>query len=127
MALPAQPRPCQGSARHQALLSEAPPTPDHSGHPPPRSPLWAYWRLRGCERGNATAFLGPWGARRGGNGGPLWAGACKERASHSGTSGQGTSSWAPGLGGFLISPCWAKAKSTLVGDRRKDMTEVGAG
>lgn len=107
MVPPALPRPCQ------VLFSGAPPPapvapPHHSGHPPHRSPRQAYWRLRGCEGGNATAFLGPWGAGWAGNGGPLWAGACKERGSHCGTIRVGgAESWAKGS---PIGPCWAKAR-----------------
>lgn len=98
-----------------ALPSTSAP-PGLLGHPPPRSPVQAYWRLRRCEGGNATAFLGPWGAGWARNWGSLWAGACKERASHSHSQGRGL---------VAGSQAWEVLPSALAGPRQGNPAEEG--
>lgn len=111
------PQPCPGPAR-SCFLEHHPP-PHHSGHPPHRSPCQTYWRLGGCEGGNATAFLGPWGARWAGNGGPLWAGACKERGSHCGTIR---------VRGWQLGPRpWRFSHQSLLGQGKGSLLKKGGG
>lgn len=99
-------------------------TPLHSTQATHHHQLRAYWRLRGCEGGNATAFLGPWGAGWTGHWGLLWAGACKEKASHSSTVrwGVGSGGGAPSVlaGPRQGAPCWGRGSGR---EGRKDTSE----